>query len=74
MIRDGKLAAHLEAIDPWGPTWIINDGDLQRLITPDHPLVEVRPDDPSSLSQFVQGVSEGGLTTLHMLIRGPLKR
>ncbi len=69
MIRDGKLAAHLEKIDPWGPTWVINDGDLQRLITPDHPLVEVLPDDPSSLSQFAQGVREG-LTTLHTLIRG----
>ena len=69
MIRDGKLAAHLETIDPWGPTWVINDGDLQRLITPDHPLVEILPNDPSSLDQFAQGVREG-LMTLHTLIRG----
>ena len=69
MIRGGKLAAHLEKIDPWGPTWVINEGELQRLITPDHPLVEVLPDDSSSPSQFAQGVREG-LMTLHTLIRG----
>lgn len=69
MIRDGKLAAHLEKIDPWGPTWVINEGDLQRLITPDHPLVELLRDDSSSPSQFAQGVREG-LMTLHTLIMG----
>ena len=48
---------------------MINEGELQRLITPDHPLVEVLPDDSSSPSQFAQGVREG-LMTLHTLIRG----
>lgn len=68
MIRAGKLAAHLETVDSWGPTWVINDADIQRLLTPGHPLVEVLPDDQHSPSQIAQGVREG-LTTLHTMIR-----
>lgn len=68
MIRSGKLAAHLETVDPWGPTWVINDVDVQRLLTPGRPLVEVLPDHPNTPGQIAQGVREG-LTILHTMIR-----
>lgn len=68
MIRSGKLPAHIDHIDPWGPTWIINEADILRLLHPHQPLVEVLSAEYEPPTQMLREVREG-MTTLAILIR-----
>lgn len=45
MIRQGRLPAHLEGTKH-GQTWVITEGDLQRLEHPDQPLITLEPPGP----------------------------
>lgn len=68
MVRSGKLPAHIEQIAPWGPTWVVNEADIVRLLHPDQPLVEVLLPDYDAPMQMLRDVREG-LVTLHTVIR-----
>ncbi len=68
MVRQGKIPAHLEKIDDWGPTWIINDADIERWIHPDQPMVEVLPSDSESPMHMLRDVREG-VQSLSITIR-----
>ena len=68
MVRQGKIPAHLEKLDDWGPTWIINDADIARWLHPDQPLVEVLPSDSESPVHMLRDVREG-VQSLSITIR-----
>ena len=68
MVRSGKLPAHIENVDPWGPTWIVNETDILRVLHPEQPLVEVIPPDYDTPMQIFRDVREG-MTTMIDLIR-----
>lgn len=68
MIRTGKLPAHRETIAPWGPTWVVDEAEVARILHHDQALVEVLPPDYEPPDHLIREVREG-LTTLNALIR-----
>lgn len=70
MVRSGKIPAHIENIDPWGPTWVINEVDVLRILHPDQPLVEILPPDYEAPMQMIKDIREGMMTLTTMIKEG----
>lgn len=70
MVRSGKLPAHIENIERWGPTWIVNDTDVLRILNPDQPLVEILPSDYETPMQMLKDVREGMITLTDLIKEG----
>jgi len=70
MVRSGKLPANIENIEPWGPTWIVNETDVLRILHPDQPLVEVLPPDYEAPMQMLKDVREGMIAMTTLIIEG----
>lgn len=70
LVRSGKLPAHIENLDPWGPTWVINENDLVRLTHPNQPMIEIIPPDDAPPQQMLRDVREGLLTLTKVIREG----